>query len=171
MIRRGNGLTRAWLLLIFITICGMLGFGYYLQYGKGLAPCPLCILQRLAYIAIVFVALVGLLHNPRTGIIKIYSFLIALISIIGGSIAARQIWLQNQPKKLFSECSSSLNYMLESLPLKEVFLKLFYATGDCAEIVWTFLGFSIAQWSAVVFSFVLLSALVVFFKGYSDQVD
>lgn len=159
-----NGLTRPWLFLVFIAICGMLGFGYYLQYGKGLNPCPLCILQRMAYIAIVFVALVGLLHNPRTAVIKVYSFLIALISLVGGSIAVRQIWLQNQPKTLFSECSSSLNYMLESLPLKEVFIKLFYATGDCAEIVWTFLGFSIAQWSAIVFSFVFLSAIVVMLK-------
>ncbi len=159
-----NGLTRAWLFLVFLIICGILSFGYYLQYGKGLNPCPLCILQRLAYMGIGFVALAGILHNPRTAIIKVYSSLIALISLVGGGIAVRQIWLQNQPKKLFSECSSSLNYMLETLPLKEVFMKLFYATGDCAEVVWTFLSLSIAQWSAVIFSFVLISAVVVLLK-------
>ena len=159
-----NGLIRLWFFLVFFTACGVLAFGYYLQYGKGLEPCPLCILQRLAYIAIGFVALAGLLHNPRTVIARIYSSLIALISLAGGGVAVRQIWLQHQPKTLFSECSPGLNYLLETLPLKEVFMKLFYASGDCAEVSWSFLGFSIAEWSSVIFSLLLLSALVVTFK-------
>ena len=34
-------------MLGFAACAGMLAFGYYLQYVKGLEPCPLCIIQRV----------------------------------------------------------------------------------------------------------------------------
>ncbi|MCC6202166.1 MAG: disulfide bond formation protein B, partial [Gammaproteobacteria bacterium] len=29
-------------LLMFIGCCGLLGFGYFLQFARHLEPCPLC---------------------------------------------------------------------------------------------------------------------------------
>lgn len=164
MSNRAASFFRSYFLLTALLVFGLLAFGYYLQYGKGIVPCPLCILQRFAYFAIGIFATIGVFTYSALVFRKLLSFLIGVASLAGGAVAARQIWLQHQPPKLFSECSSDLNYMLESLPLKDVFKKLFYATGDCAEVSWTLFGFSIAQWSVAVFSIVLLSSLVMLFK-------
>lgn len=58
------------------AICAaMLGFGLYLQHVVGLEPCPLCIFQRVAFIALGAVFLVAALHGPgRTGAI-VYALL------------------------------------------------------------------------------------------------
>ena len=47
------------------AICaGLLGFGLYLQYAGGQDPCPLCILQRITFIALGLVFLVAAVHGP-----------------------------------------------------------------------------------------------------------
>ena len=50
------------LLALICTACvAMLAFGLYLQYGQGLEPCPMCIVQRYALIVVgVFCALAAL---------------------------------------------------------------------------------------------------------------
>src|SRR4051812_50062588 len=47
-------------------VCALLlGFGFYLQYAKGLEPCPLCLVQRGFFMAVMGVCLVAPLHPPR----------------------------------------------------------------------------------------------------------
>ena len=41
---------RAMFLAVLACCLGVLGFGLYLQHGLHLEPCPLCILQRIAFI-------------------------------------------------------------------------------------------------------------------------
>ena len=36
---------------IFAVSALMMGFGYWLQYGLGLEPCPLCMTQRVFIVA------------------------------------------------------------------------------------------------------------------------
>jgi disulfide bond formation protein DsbB len=38
--------------LIFFLVLAALGAGYYIQHGLGIEPCPLCIVQRLAFVAV-----------------------------------------------------------------------------------------------------------------------
>jgi hypothetical protein len=42
-----------------LVCAALLGFGYYLQYGKGLEPCPLCLVQRGFFIAVMAVCIVA----------------------------------------------------------------------------------------------------------------
>jgi disulfide bond formation protein DsbB len=39
--------------------------------------------------------------------------------------------------------------MLENFPVSEIIRTVFYGSGDCAEILWTFLGMSMPQWTFV----------------------
>jgi disulfide bond formation protein DsbB len=48
---------RTWFLLVAIACVGLLGYGLYVQYVDFLDPCPLCILQRVAFIWIGLAAL------------------------------------------------------------------------------------------------------------------
>ncbi len=144
-----------------LLVCGALfAFALYLEYYEYQNPCPLCILQRIAYIAMIVVFLAGAIHGPRrTGAI-IYSTLLVIIAVIGAGIATRHVWLQHLPKDRLPECGPGLEYMLNRFPLMQALEKVFRGSGECAEVGWTFLTLSIAEWSLV--WFVLLGVLAVY---------
>ncbi len=138
-------------LAIFLACASLLGFGYYLQYVEYLDPCPLCMVQRLTYLLIAVVALAGAIHNPGRGGTLVYSAILDLLALFGAAVAGRQVWLQHLPADKVPECGPGLDFMLESYPFLDVVKTLIKGTGDCAEVVWTFLGFSIPEWSLLVF--------------------
>ena len=143
-----------------LLICGALfAFALYLQYYEYQNPCPLCILQRIAFIAMMVVFLAGVIHGPRrTGAI-VYSTLLVIIAAIGAGIATRHVWLQHLPKDQVPECGPGLEYMLNKFPLTQALEKVFRGSGECAEVGWTFLTLSIAEWSLA--WFILLGVLAV----------
>lgn len=133
--------------------CGaLLGFGYYLQYFDGLEPCPMCIFQRLCYMGIGGVGVIGAIHGPRRAGVLVYGIATVVFAAIGGAIAGRQVWLQHLPADQVPECGPGLEFMLEMYPLADVIRTALAGTGECAEVAWTFLGLSIAGWSLVCFS-------------------
>jgi len=138
---------RIWFLLAFLCCAGLLGFAFYVQYELFEDPCPLCILQRIAFIWIGLVALAAAVHNPaRTG-----RFFYATLLILGGAagiaVSGRHLWLQNLPPDQVPECGMGLNYMLETMPFGEVLTQVFHGSGECAEIGWTFAGLSMPWWT------------------------
>jgi len=135
-------------LLMIASVFGLMGYGLYTQYFEYLEPCPLCMTQRAFYCLIGFFAFIALLHSRRH---RVYSAL-ALISAMGGIAAAgRQVWLQHLPPEQVPACGPSLEYMLETFPLSETLLTMVRGDGNCAEVVWTFLGFSMGEWSLACF--------------------
>jgi protein dithiol:quinone oxidoreductase len=79
--------------------------------------------------------------------------------MMGAAVAGRQVWLQHLPPDQVPECGPGLEYMLEVYPLGETLAKILKGTGDCAEVDWTFLGLSIAEWALI--SFIVLTAVSV----------
>ena len=73
-------------LFIVLACLSLLGFGYYLQFVQDLDPCPLCILQRVAYLGIGLVCLVGFLHGSAT---RIYNALALVCALAGAAIAGK----------------------------------------------------------------------------------
>jgi disulfide bond formation protein DsbB len=134
------------------AVCAaLLGFGYYLQYARGLEPCPLCHLQRGFFYAVMAIFILGALHGPRRTAGIIYGVLAALFAAGGAAAAARQVWLQHLPADKVPQCGPDLFFMLENFPLGTTLQKLIQGTGECAKVDWTFLGMSIAEWSLVWF--------------------
>ena len=144
-------------LALSITALGLLGFGLYLQHGVGLEPCPMCIMQRYAFLVVALLALLGGVHGPKRRGSRIYAALIGVAALTGASIAARQSWMQINPP-LIPECGPGLEFMLESFPLAQALPMIFRGAGDCTVIEWTFLGLSIANWSLVSFTATVLFA-------------
>ncbi|HXF66354.1 MAG TPA: disulfide bond formation protein B [Burkholderiales bacterium] len=143
----------------FAACTGLIGFAYYLEYFEGQIPCPLCILQRGAFIALGAVFLAAALHGPARLGAALYGALAMLVAAAGAAIAARQVWLQHLPPHRVPECGPGLEYLLRKFPLSQALGKILAGTGECAEVGWTFLGLSIAGWSLV--WFVLLGALAI----------
>ena len=130
-----------------LVCAALLAYGYYLQYFQGQDPCPLCLLQRGFYYAILIVLAAGALHDPgRKGAIA-YA-IGALVFAAGGiATAVRHVWLQHLPPDQVPACGPDLFYMLENLPLGRTLQLLLRGSGQCAEVHWRFLGLSIAEWS------------------------
>ena len=133
----------------FAVCAALLGFAYYLQYYEYQDPCPLCILQRVAFMALAAIFLVAAVHGPgRTGAI-VYSGLLVTAAGIGAAIAARHVWLQSLPPSQVPECGPGLEFMLNRFPLVQALEKILAGSGECAESAWRFLGLTIAGWSLV----------------------
>ena len=152
---------RTWFLLVAISCAGLLGYGLYVQYVDFLDPCPLCILQRVAFIWIGLAALLAAVHNPGSTGRWIYAGLISAGALAGAVVAGRHIWLQNLPPEQVPECGMGLNYMLETLPFSQVFEQVFYGSGECAQIDWTFAGLSMPLWTLICYIGVTLTTLLV----------
>jgi disulfide bond formation protein DsbB len=145
----------------FVICAGLLAFALYLQYVEHQDPCPLCILQRVAFIAMMLVFLGGALHGPRRRGAIVYSTLLFVIAGVGGAIAGRQVWLQHLPPSQVPACGPGLEYMLEQFPLGQALQKIFAGSGECAEAGWRFLGVTIAGWSLAWFVLLALFAVIV----------
>jgi disulfide bond formation protein DsbB len=145
----------------FLICAGLLAFALYLQYVEHQDPCPLCILQRVAFTAMMAVFLVGGLHGPRRRGAIVYSTLLFVIAGVGGAIAGRQVWLQHLPPSQVPACGPGLEYMLEQFPLGQALQKIFAGSGECAEAGWRFLGVTIAGWSLAWFVVLALFAVIV----------
>ena len=150
--------------IIFVICASLLGFGLYLEHVVGLEPCPLCIFQRIAYIVIAVISLIGAIHNPQKLFERIYTGLILIASLCGAGIAGRQIWLQHLPEDEIPECGPGLEYMLDTFPFTDALRMILSGSGECAEVQWTFLSFSIAEWSIVCFSGLIITCLTVLLR-------
>lgn len=151
--------TRVGFALPALVCAALLAFGYYLQYGQGLDPCPLCLVQRGFFYAVLGICLIAALHHPgRAGQI-VYGVLAALFALGGMASAGRQVWLQHLPPERQPQCGPDLYFMLDNFPLSRTLEKLITGTGECAAVDWTFLGLSIAEWSLGWFVVLFIYAL------------
>ena len=135
----------------FIVCAGLLAWAFWLEHVEGLEPCPLCMFQRVAFVAIALVFLVGTFHSPGRVGAWIYAILLFLASAAGAALATRQVWLQSLPKDQVPACGMGIGYMLETMPFFDVIRRVLEGSGECAEKGWVFLGLSIAGWTLAFF--------------------
>jgi disulfide bond formation protein DsbB len=133
-----------------------MAYALFVQYGIGLEPCPLCILQRIAVMATGVLFLLAFLQDPGDKGAKVYGVLIDLAALSGVAVAARHMWIIAQPPGTVEECGASLDYMMDVLPLHEVLGKVLTGSGECAKIDWEFLGLNMPTW--VLICLVLIGA-------------
>jgi disulfide bond formation protein DsbB len=138
---------RTWYLAAAVSCGALLAFALFKQYQDFLDPCPLCVIQRVAYLWIGIFALLAAIHHPARKGQVIYCWLIALGAVFGTAVAGRHTWLQHLPSELVPECGPGLNYMLENFPLSETLSAVFLGSGSCAEVKWSFLGLSMPEWN------------------------
>src|SRR5882672_5084715 len=143
---------RAGFALAALACTLLLAYGYYLQYAKGLKPCPLCLVQRGFFYGVLAVSAIAALHGARGKASMAYGVGAFLFAAGGAAVASRQVWLQHLPADKVPACGPDLFFMLENFPLGQALKRLFTGTGECAAVDWTFLGLSIAEWSLACFA-------------------
>ena len=148
--------TEQWATWICLGAGGILCIGLLVEFALELAPCPLCMMQRIWFVLTGIVAWIGLSHNPRWGI---YPLVSALCAIVGGGFAIRQLWLQSLPAGQVPSCGASLSYLIKG-PLSDLLAAMTSGTGDCAVVHDVIPLMSIAGWSLVGFSLLLFASIM-----------
>ncbi len=152
----------------FLLISGfcfaLLGVGFALQYFVGLTPCPLCVLQRIFFFLIGFTALFGGFFSSGHVFRRVaFGIGIAFFSIIGGSIAARQVWMQHFPPPPGTVCAPPW-----IISLSDVVANLFHPSVSCVEQGWTLLLLSIPEWSLLSFIFLLCISGIFWYFSWRE---
>lgn len=139
---------RSGYLLGFFKCFALVGLALWIQTRYNLEPCPLCISQRIVFMALgVLFLLAALIPNfPR-----FFAGLQVLTALGGAGVAIRHWWIQAHRENMVADCGVGFDYMFENFPLKKALTLVFRGTGDCAAIDWTFLGLTIPQLSLIAF--------------------
>jgi disulfide bond formation protein DsbB len=133
-----------------IACAALLAYAIYEQFAMGIEPCPKCIFQRIAFMAMALFFFTGAIHAPGSKGRRIYAILVAIAAAVGVVIAARHLYVQLAPHdEMMEGCGPGLNYLLESFPIADAIKKAFMASGDCGEINWTFLGITMPGWTLI----------------------
>jgi protein dithiol:quinone oxidoreductase len=140
----------------FLACSGLMAYALFAQHVLGLAPCPLCVFQRVAVIAVGVLFLIAALHNPHTVGARVYGGLILLAAACGVGIAGRHAWIQAQPPGTVPACGADLNFLMDIMPITQVVQKVLTGSGECGTVDWRFLGLSMPWW--VLISLVVLAA-------------
>ena len=134
-------------LLAFLLV----GFALVIQTQFNLEPCPLCVSQRIVFIAIGFLLLLFSFLSPTRLIKFIHLVGLTITSIIGIVFSIRHIMIQSKWISVPAECGIDLDYMFENFPISEAFSLLFKGTGDCSDIDWLFMGLSLPQLALIAY--------------------
>jgi protein dithiol:quinone oxidoreductase len=136
----------------------LMAVALYFQYGRGLEPCNMCILQRIATVALGAVFLIAGLHDPGRLGARLYAAAIAVAAGALAALAARHVWMQLQPLGSLPSCGADFYTMVGMMPFVEVVQRIVMGGGDCQAIGWSFLGISIPGW-------LLVAAVLLGFGG------
>lgn len=124
----------------------MMGFALFAEHVLLLEPCPLCVFQRMAVISSGLIFLVATIQNPSGFGRKIYAGLLLLATGAGILVAGRHVWIQIMPADQVQACGPGFGYIIDSFPFSEALKMIFSGSGECADVVWSFLGLSMPAW-------------------------
>ena len=144
--------------LAIAALAGGLLFGaQVLEHHFDMAPCPLCLMQRLWFFVAALIAYGGLAHNPRWGI---YPLLTGLASLIGAAFAIRHLWLQSLPADQASACTAPFSILMGSGQWRQAWSAMLSGAGDCGGNADAVLGVPLPAWALLGFAVLGVLALL-----------
>jgi len=155
----------SWILLlsfvVFFEACAL-----FFQHVLVLAPCVMCIYERVAMLGIGGAAVIGLIA-PQNPIFRWLGLAGWGYSAYNGlQLALQHVQYQFHPSP-FATCDVFVSFPSWA-PLNKWMPWMFEAYGDCSKIVWQFVTLSMPQWLVIIFAanLVVLAFIVIsqFFK-------
>lgn len=142
-------LQRPGLLLAGIAVLSLAAVGAALvsQHVYGMEPCPWCVLQRVIFIAIALVCLVGFVATRAAGA------LVLLLAVCGTAAA---LWQHFQAAASSSCAMTVADKIVMAMKLDSLWPEVFLARASCADAAVSLLGVPYDFWSLALF--VLLGA-------------
>lgn len=141
--------------VVLLSVCTAAG-SFYSQYVVGLNPCVLCILQRVAVLAVGLAALFAALFGQKSRAARTASALfVGIPALYGAGVAVYQLYIQSLPPGTAPACGAPWTFRLRGWPLFDWYEPVIRGFGDCAVPDY-FLGVPLPVWSVLYFGFVLL---------------
>jgi disulfide bond formation protein DsbB len=154
--------TRAANLAGALVCAGMMAYALYAQYVLMLMPCPLCVFQRVAVVFLGVVFLAAAIHNPGPRGRQAYAALLLVCGVAGIGVAGRHVYLQSLPPEELPSCGPGLGFLMDTLPMGDVFSVVLKGSGECGSVDWTFVGLSMPGW--VLLGVLALTAAGLYFN-------
>lgn len=154
------------LLLAGLGCFASIAFSYfYLEKTLYLSPCPLCIMQRIAFALIGLMFLLDAALWPQGTVGSVVMKIGKYLSIFFGiGLAARHLHIQSLPEGEVPACGLDFYGLMENTPFFSGLAKAMMGTGDCAtKDTWPLEGMfalTIPTWSMILFIALLLACIV-----------
>ena len=141
------------LAIVGVLSLGAVGVALLAQYKFGMEPCPWCVLQRLIYIVVGVLALLGavIAGTPRR-----LAVVLALLGALSGVASA--LWQQLHAINEASCDLSLADRIIAKLQLDRLLPDVFEARSSCADAAVSVLHIPFAVWSCLMY--VLLALLL-----------
>ncbi len=153
--------TQLALLLTAIASLALIAGALYFQIVERMLPCPLCVIQRYAFIVTAIGSLVALgssnLRRKIGACIGLYG------TLTGAGVALHQLYVIAHPD--ISCGIDPVQTAVNNLPFANWLPTVFMADGMCGTPYDPFLGLSIPQWSLTWFVVFTITLALVLFKG------
>jgi len=147
-------------IVVAVASIGLIAAALFMQHVVGLNPCPLCILQRIAFLLLAIVSGLAAWRAPRPSA-RGYAVAALLLALTGAAIAAWHVRVRSVPE--LQSCGPGLGAMLENFPLTQVLPRILRGSGDCADAAAVLFGVSLPAWSLagfLVLALITVAALV-----------
>ena len=123
----------------------------YFENSLNLEPCYLCMIQRGIIIVIGLICVLAAVHNPRQFGQRVYASLSIAMVITGIYFSGKQLWLQSLPESQVPSCGIPVEQLFDNFSITEAVTMLLIGDGNCAEVQWQLMGFSMPAWVMVCF--------------------
>lgn len=153
--------TQIALLFTAMTSLVLVGVALYFQLALRMLPCPLCVIQRYAFILLAIASLIGMAGPALMR--KIGCCIGLYASISGAGVALHQLYVIAHPD---IQCGiDPVQTAVNNLPFAHWLPTVFYSEGICGTPYDPILGLSLPQWSLTWFVVFTVILLVVLFKS------
>jgi disulfide bond formation protein DsbB len=167
-----NLLVTRWPWVALIVSVLMLAAANYFEHVRDLAPCILCLRQRVVYWVAGAIALVGIAggFTPWRGLIfRLACLALAAafafgIYLAGWHVGAEQGWWPGPPACAGGATGVSAADILAGLNAAEP-----VAIPSCEDPVWWFLGITMAGWNLIISAGLFLFSLLAAWRGLAKR--
>ncbi|MCM2679439.1 disulfide bond formation protein DsbB [Echinimonas agarilytica] len=139
----------SWLLLALSALV-LESTALFFQHVMDLAPCVMCIYERVAMMGLIFAGLIGAI-NPKVLALRVVGYSMWAVSAIQGLLLSIEHVGYQFPKNPFIVTCGYQAEFPAWARLDDWFPSLFLPTGMCDEITWLFLNLTMPQWLIVCF--------------------
>ena len=143
----------------------LLVLAFYFEYFSNLTPCKLCLWQRWVHFLIIFSCFLSIVLYSLRELLLFFAGAFSLISfVIASWHSGIELGLFVSPKTCFDNFSSLNNIKFHDFLNKPII--------SCKDVLWSFLGFSMASWNAIIslaLSIFIYSSLFLKGKVYGKK--
>ncbi len=137
------------------------------QHVYDMQPCPWCVLQRLIFVAIALMALIGVVCSSRSGTI---GAAVGVDMLAAAGIAAA-MW-QHFVAASSTSCNQTLaDKIVNGLGLDGLLPEIFAPRASCADAAVNLLGVPYEFWSAALFVILLAASQQVLVSAWRQAAD